>query len=55
LDEIDKNKLVFTACPHNDRSDIARIYLTMKGYRVKYLTDGLLGWPNCCGAIKPEV
>jgi rhodanese-related sulfurtransferase len=43
LDEIDKNKLVVTACPHNDRANIARIYLTMKGYQAKYLTDGLLG------------
>mgnify|MGYP001047649180 CR=1 FL=1 len=43
LGEIDKNKLVVTACPHNDRANIARVYLTMKGYRAKYLTDGLLG------------
>jgi len=43
LGELDQNKLVVTACPHNDRANIARIYLTMKGYRAKYLTDGLLG------------
>lgn len=39
MDEIDKNKLIVIACPNNNRSNIARIYLTMKGYRVKYLTD----------------
>ncbi|MCA1765329.1 MAG: rhodanese-like domain-containing protein, partial [Desulfobulbaceae bacterium] len=43
LDELDKDKLIVTACPHNDRANIARIYLTMKGYRARYLTDGLLG------------
>lgn len=43
LGELDKDKLIVTACPHNDRANIARIYLTTKGYRAKYLTDGLLG------------
>lgn len=43
LDELDKDKLIVTACPHNDRANLARIYLTMKGYRARYLTDGLLG------------
>ncbi|MGD9719074.1 MAG: rhodanese-like domain-containing protein [Sulfurimonadaceae bacterium] len=42
LDELPKDKLIITACPHNDRSNLARIYLTMKGYNVKYLNDGLL-------------
>lgn len=42
LDELDKNKLIITACPHNDRANIARVYLYLKGYRVKYLSDGLL-------------
>ena len=43
LGELDKNKLIVTACPHNDRSHIARIYLTTKGYRARYLHDGLIG------------
>ncbi|MCX5875551.1 MAG: rhodanese-like domain-containing protein [Deltaproteobacteria bacterium] len=43
LDELDKNKLIVTACPHNDRSHIARIFLTTKGYRTRYLHDGLIG------------
>ncbi|MHB8791615.1 MAG: rhodanese-like domain-containing protein [Desulfobulbaceae bacterium] len=43
LQELDKNKLIVTACPHNDRANLARIYLTTKGYKAKYLTDGLLG------------
>jgi rhodanese-related sulfurtransferase len=42
LKKLDKNKLYITACPHNDRAIIAMIYLTNKGYKVKYLSDGLL-------------
>lgn len=42
LSELDKNKLIITACPHNDRANIARMFLMFKGYRVKYLSDGLL-------------
>lgn len=40
--ELPKDKLIITACPHNDRSNIARIYLTLNGYNAKYLNDGLL-------------
>jgi rhodanese-related sulfurtransferase len=43
LNELDKNKLIVTACPHNDRSHIARIFLITKGYKARYLHDGLLG------------
>ena len=43
IGELDKNKLIVTACPHNDRANLARIFLTTKGYRAKYLEDGLLG------------
>ncbi len=42
LGELPRDKLIITACPHNDRSNIARIYLTMKGYKAKYLSDGML-------------
>lgn len=42
LSELPKEKLIITACPHNDRANMARVYLTMKGYNVKYLNDGLL-------------
>ncbi len=42
LDELPKDKLIVTACPHNDRSNLARIYLTLKGYNARYLSDGLL-------------
>lgn len=42
LDELDKSKLIVTACPHNDRANIARMFLYLKGYRVRYLSDGLL-------------
>jgi rhodanese-related sulfurtransferase len=43
LDELDKSKMIVTACPHKDRAALARMYLTIKGYRAKYLKDGLLG------------
>ena len=43
LDEIDKNKIVVTMCPHYDRAEIARLFLKLKGFRAKYLTDGMLG------------
>lgn len=40
--ELPKDKLIITACPHNDRSNMARLFLTMQGYKAKYLNDGLL-------------
>ena len=43
LSELDKNKLIVTACPHYDRSSMARLYLITKGYKARYLHDGLLG------------
>ena len=43
LDEIDRNKIVVTACPHKDRAIIAMVYLRSKGIKAKYLTDGLIG------------
>jgi len=42
LNELDKDKLIITACPHNDRANIARLYLSLHGYKAKYLSDGLL-------------
>ena len=43
LDEIDKNKIVVTMCPHYDRAEIARLFLKLKGYKAKYLVEGMLG------------
>ena len=43
LKELDKTKIIVTVCPHYDRAEIARTYLTLKGYRSKYLVEGLLG------------
>ena len=42
IHELDKSKLIITACPHNDRANIARLYLKQKGFNVRYLSDGLL-------------
>lgn len=44
LDELDKDKIIVTTCPHYDRAAIARHYLTLQGFRSKYLVDGLLGF-----------
>lgn len=43
LNELDKNKLIVTACPHKDRAIMARTFLKLKGYNTRYLTDGLTG------------
>jgi rhodanese-related sulfurtransferase len=46
LDKLSKEKLIVTACPHNDRAIIAMVYLKTQGYNVKYLSDGLLELAN---------
>ena len=43
LKELDMSKIIVTVCPHYDRAEIARTFLTLKGYRSKYLVEGLLG------------
>ena len=43
INEIDKDKIVVTACPHKDRAIIAMVYLRSQGIKAKYLTDGLIG------------
>jgi rhodanese-related sulfurtransferase len=43
LKELDPSKIIVTLCPHYDRAELARIYLTLKGYRSRYLVEGLLG------------
>lgn len=43
LDELDKKKIIVTACPHKDRAIIAMTYLKTKGYETMYLKDGLIG------------
>lgn len=43
LHELDKSKLIVTACPHMDRAILARTYLILNGFNARYLRDGLLG------------
>jgi len=43
LDELDRDKTIVTMCPHYDRAEIARLFLTLKGFNARYLTDGMLG------------
>lgn len=42
LNELPRDKLIITACPHNDRANIARMFLVMNGFNARYLSDGLL-------------
>ena len=42
LDELDRNKLIVVVCPHNTRSNIAMHFLMTKGFRAKFLDNGLL-------------
>jgi rhodanese-related sulfurtransferase len=43
LNELDKNKIIATACPHKDRAIVAMAFLKTKGYETMYLKDGLIG------------
>ncbi|MDA3945392.1 MAG: rhodanese-like domain-containing protein [Helicobacteraceae bacterium] len=43
LNELNREKLIVTACPHKDRAIMARTFLKLKGYDTRYLTDGLTG------------
>ncbi|PLX80567.1 MAG: sulfurtransferase [Desulfuromonas sp.] len=43
FDELPKDKIIVTACPHKDRAIIAMTYLRSKGIPARYLTDGLIG------------
>lgn len=42
LGELDRAKIIVPMCPHYDRAEIARLYLTLKGYRSRYFTAGML-------------
>lgn len=43
LDELPTDRLLVVACPMTDRSNMARSYLAVRGFDVKYLQGGLLG------------
>ncbi len=43
LNELPKDKIIVTACPHKDRAIIAMTYLRSQGIHARYLTDGLIG------------
>ncbi|WP_367264219.1 rhodanese-like domain-containing protein, partial [Nitratifractor sp.] len=43
LDELDRDMTIVTMCPHYDRAEIARLFLKLKGFEARYLTDGMLG------------
>ncbi len=43
LNELDRTKVIVTACPHKDRAIMARTFLKLKGFETRYLVDGLVG------------
>jgi rhodanese-related sulfurtransferase len=43
LNELSKDKVIVTACPHKDRAILGMAYLRTKGIQSKYLEDGLTG------------
>ena len=55
LDEIDKNKIVVTACPHKDRAILGRIFLVLNGYQARYLVDGLMGMADLLRGDKAKL
>jgi len=55
LDEIDKNKLTVTACPHKDRAILGRIFLVTNGFQAKYLVDGLMGMADLLRGDKAKL
>ena len=42
-EELPKDKLIVTSCPHKDRAIMAMMFLKSKGYKAAYLKDGLIG------------
>ncbi|NPA11506.1 MAG: rhodanese-like domain-containing protein [Epsilonproteobacteria bacterium] len=42
IDELDKDKLIVTACPTQNRSPFAAIYLQKQGFNAKFLEGGFL-------------
>lgn len=42
LNELPKDKIIVCACPEAVRSNIAKQYLTLKGYNAKFLSCGLI-------------
>jgi rhodanese-related sulfurtransferase len=42
MNELDRGKIIVTACPHKDRAIMARMLLTLNGFDSRYLEDGLL-------------
>ena len=46
LNELDTTRLIVTVCPHNDRANMARLYLVSKGIPATYYSSGLLDLVN---------
>lgn len=42
LNELPKDKIIVCACPEAVRSNIAKQYLTLKGYNAKFLSCGMI-------------
>jgi len=55
LGEIDKDKIIVTACPHKDRAILGRIFLVINGFQAKYLVDGLMGMADLLRGDKAKL
>ncbi|QCI28566.1 rhodanese-like domain-containing protein [Caminibacter pacificus] len=42
IEELPKDKIIVTACPFQNRSPFAAMYLKEKGFNAKYLEKGLI-------------
>ena len=49
LNELPKDKIIVTACPHIDRSNIAMVYLRTQGYALVILLTVWSVLGNCSG------
>jgi len=43
LDKLPKDKIIVVACPTQNRSPFAAMYLKEKGFNAKYLENGFIG------------
>ena len=54
LNELDKNKVIVTACPHKDRATIAMVYLKTRATTPSTWKTGWSVWWRRCGGTRPE-
>ncbi len=55
LNELNRDKIIVTACPHKDRAILAMVFLRTKGFQSKYLVDGLTGFAEYLRGDKARI